>query len=81
MEISKWMLRRKPWELWKISQKEFEEFYGKLLAREKKVPKVGDPAPHFEAERLDAKGNRTGDNFKFTGQNARPVAFVFGSYT
>ena len=81
MAIDKSKLLEKPWERWNISQKEFEEFYGKMLAREKKVPKVGGPAPHFEAERLDAKGNRTGDNFKFAGQEARPVAFVFGSYT
>ncbi|MAI12284.1 MAG: hypothetical protein CBD27_11745 [Rhodospirillaceae bacterium TMED167] len=81
MKLSKWMLDRKPWEIWNVSRKKFDEFYGVLLARDKIAPKVGDPAPHFEAERLDANGNRTGAQFKFAGQEARPVAFVFGSYT
>ena len=81
MKISEWMLERKPWELWNISREKFDEFYGNLLEHQKYVPNVGDPAPHFEAERLDANGNRTGESFKFTGEEGRPVAFVFGSYT
>ena len=81
MAIDKSNLMEKPWERWNVSQKEFEEFYSNMMARETNVPKVGDPAPHFEAERLDAKGKRTGENFKFGGPGPRPVAFVFGSYT
>lgn len=55
------LLLGKRWERWNISQEEFEEFVSNMTAREKNVPKVGDPGPHFEAERLDTKGNRTGD--------------------
>ncbi len=48
---------------------------------EKHVPNVGDRAPDFEIERLDAKGRRTGDYVKLSDSSGRPVVLYFGSYT
>ncbi len=75
------MIKHKHWERWGITEAEFMEYMDKKHARDANVPQVGEPAPHFEAERLDVRGKRTGEMIKFEGAGGRPVAFVFGSYT
>ena len=75
------MIKHKHWERWGISEAEFMEYMEKKHARDANVPQVGEPAPHFEAERLDIRGKRTGEKFAFDGAGGKPVAFVFGSYT
>ena len=61
-----------------------EEYYAmraERLAREEAAPEVGEAAPDFEIERLDAKGARTGAMFRFSSTLGRPVGLIFGSYT
>lgn len=74
----------RPWENWGrggISKEEFEEFIAETEARQAKAPIVGEPAPDFEIERLDARGKPTGQMFRLSSVRGRPVALVFGSYT
>lgn len=51
------------------------------LAREAAAPKIGDPAPDFELERLSPDGSRTGETLRLSSLRGRPVGLVFGSYT
>ena len=46
-----------------------------------KSPKVGDDAPDFELERLDARGKRTGEMARLSSYFGSPIGLVFGSYT
>ena len=46
-----------------------------------KSPKVGDVAPDFELERLDARGHRTGEMMRLSSYFGAPIGLVFGSYT
>jgi hypothetical protein len=73
-----------PWVDWGdggISKEEFEEYLARKQARQAKAPLVGQPAPDFEIERLDAHGKQTGKMFRLSSTRGRPVALVFGSYT
>ncbi|MDA0241625.1 MAG: hypothetical protein O3A84_16595 [Proteobacteria bacterium] len=44
-------------------------------------PKVGDDAPDFELERLDARGKRTGKMERLSSHFGTPIGLIFGSYT
>ena len=44
-------------------------------------PKVGDVAPDFTAEVLDAGRKRTGEFVTLSSARGRSVALAFGSYT
>lgn len=70
-----------PWVNWGISKEEFDNYIASKQARDAKTPPVGSKAPDFEAERLDAKGKRTGEMFKLSSTKGRPLALVMGSYT
>ena len=74
--------RRKVWlEISDISEAEFEAHMATQKAREAIVPRVGDLAPDFVAERLDRKRKRTGEMVRLSALRGRPVALAFGSYT
>lgn len=45
------------------------------------APRVGDPAPDFEAELMSEDGERTGKFVRLSEFRAQPVALLFGSYT
>lgn len=45
------------------------------------APKVGDPAPDFEAELLSPHGQRTSEFVKLSDLFDKPVGLLFGSYT
>lgn len=51
------------------------------MERDKQSPQVGDMAPDFELERLDAAGQRTGELLSLSGLRGKPVGLIFGSYT
>jgi hypothetical protein len=51
------------------------------VARERRAPRVGAPAPDFTLERLATDGSRTGDTFTLSSVKGRPVGLIFGSYT
>ena len=55
-------------------------FDGKI-AQERNAPKLGDAAPDFELERLDSRGQRTGERRRLSDYYDKPVALVFGSFT
>ena len=66
---------------WGISQEEFDAYKEAKAEWDKGTPAVGAEAPDFEAERLDARGRRTGEMFQLSSTRGRPVALVMGSYT
>lgn len=49
--------------------------------REKRVPRIGDPAPEFELERLTDDGKRTDQVVRLSSLRGKPVLLYFGSYT
>jgi hypothetical protein len=55
--------------------------YLERMERDKSSPQVGDIAPDFELERLDATGQRTGEMMTLSGLKGKPVGLIFGSYT
>ncbi len=57
------------------------ERYFERLEGDKHAPQVGDVAPDFELELLDATGQRTDDRVTLSGLRGKPVGLIFGSYT
>ena len=53
----------------------------RVVRDRQKSPKVGDDAPDFELERLDARGQRTGKMARLSSYFGSPIGLVFGSYT
>ncbi|MDX1485085.1 MAG: hypothetical protein R3229_11440 [Alphaproteobacteria bacterium] len=51
------------------------------IERDKQSPQVGDMAPDFELELLDAQGGRTGELLSLSSLRGKPVGLIFGSYT
>ena len=51
------------------------------MKRDLGSPQVGEEAPDFELELLNATGERTGELIALSGLRDRPVALIFGSYT
>ena len=64
-----------------MTEEEFDDMMAANKARQARVPKVGDAAPDFEIDVLDAKKKRTGETVRLSGLRGKPVALVFGSYT
>ena len=64
------------------TREELRTFIEARVVRDQtKSPKVGDPAPDFELELLDARGNRTGEMTHLSSHFGKPIGLVFGSYT
>lgn len=74
--------KRKLWiDISVISEDQFDAHMAAQKAREAHVPRPAEMAPAFAAERLDAKGGRTGEQVRLSDLRGRPVALAFGSYT
>jgi len=71
----------KPWQSRRISKEDYEEYVAQKKARQINAPEVGQPAPDFEIEHLDAHGRPTGKPLRLSSVHGKPVALVFGSYT
>ncbi len=67
------------WAKMLMTPSEYTAMRAERLAREAKAPRVGEPAPDFEVERLGPDGKRTGDMFRLSQTKGRPVGLVFGS--
>lgn len=65
----------------KQTREELVAEFEQQAAREARAPRVGDRAPDFELELLDAQGNRTDTTRRLSASRDRPVALAFGSYT
>ena len=64
------------------TREELRKFIEARVVRDRdKSPKVGDRAPDFELERLDAQGKRTGKTTRLSSHFGKPIGLVFGSYT
>lgn len=53
----------------------------RVVRDQQKSPKIGQPAPDFTLERLDERGNRTGEMAQLSNYFGKPIGLVFGSYT
>ena len=69
------------WAHMMMTPEQYAEMREGRVARERKAPRVGDPAPDFTLERLAADGSRTGRTFTLSSLRGQPVGLVFGSYT
>ena len=70
-----------PWEDWNISKEEWVHYLQERIRRDISAPKEGQLAPDFVAERLDAKGKRTGEMVALSAFFGKSIALLFGSYT
>lgn len=74
--------RKKVWlEISDMTEDEFDAMMAREKGRERRVPRVGEMAPDFTAERLDPRRRRTGEFVTLSKLRGRPVALAFGSYT
>jgi hypothetical protein len=64
-----------------ISREDYIAMRAARIEREKSAPKVGEPAPDFEIERLAPDGKRSGETLRLSSTRGRPVALILGSYT
>ena len=64
-----------------FSEAHLDEMRAFNRERLSRVPKVGDPAPDFELERLGPNRKGTGEYVKLSALRGKPVALVFGAYT
>ena len=69
------------WAKMLMTPEQYDAMRAERLAREAGAPRVGEPAPDFEVERLGPDGKRTGRSFRLASTRGRPVGLVFGSYT
>lgn len=73
------------WEKLNLTREQYLEEYEAMVCeralRNRAAPKVGEPAPDFEIERLTSAGKRSGETFRLSSTRGKPVALVFGSYT
>jgi hypothetical protein len=69
------------WANMMMTPEEYAAMREARLARQRKAPRLGDPAPDFTLERLSADGSRTGGTFSLSSVKGRPVGLIFGSYT
>jgi hypothetical protein len=51
------------------------------IDRDKASPQVGEVAPDFSLEVLDATGNRTDGHMALSSLRGKPVGLIFGSFT
>ena len=70
-----------PWEGWGISKEEWVKYVQDRIRRDQGTPREGTLAPNFTVERLDSKGQRTGEMFTLSSLFGKPIALLFGSYT
>lgn len=64
-----------------LTREQYVEMVRERALRDEIAPKVGAPAPDFQAERLTPAGKRSGKMFRLSSMRGSPVALVFGSYT
>ncbi len=65
-----------------MTRDQLRAFIEKRVIRDREnAPKVGEPAPDFEIERLDERGGRTGNMLRLSSHFGSPIGLVFGSYT
>ena len=64
-----------------LSAVEIQELFDDRIARERRAPQIGQTAPDFSLELIDAEGQRTGKNQRLSDCRGQPVALIFGSYT
>ena len=65
-----------------MTRDELRSFIEARIVRDmENSPKVGDDAPDFELEKLDERGNRTGQMSRLSTNFGSPIALIFGSYT
>jgi hypothetical protein len=73
------------WEKLNLTREQYLEHYETMVRaralRDQVAPKLGEPAPDFEIERLTPGGNRCAETFRLSSTRGKPVALVFGSYT
>lgn len=62
------------------TRSEYEVMVRDRSERDTVVPKVGDPAPDFEIERLSPTGVQTGGSFRLSQALGRPIGLILGSY-
>ena len=64
------------------TREELRAFIEKRIINDEKFsPKLGEKAPDFEVEKLDDRGQRTGEMVKLSSYFGKPVGLIFGSYT
>jgi len=73
--------RLKKMQLTGETREQYEAMVRERALRDQAAPKVGDPAPDFEIERLTAAGKGSGETFRLSSTRGSAVALVFGSYT
>ena len=74
--------KKKVWlEINDMTEAEFDQMMADNRARAVRAPKIGDPAPDFELERLGADRKPTGQSLRLAELHGRPVALAFGAYT
>lgn len=65
-----------------MTRDQLRAFIEKRVIRDREnAPKVGEAAPDFEIERLDERGDRTGEMLRLSSHFGSPIGLVFGSYT
>jgi len=65
-----------------LTRDQLRSFIEKRVIKDReKSPKVGEDAPDFEVERLDAFGKRTGKMESLSSHFGTPIGLIFGSYT
>lgn len=69
------------WAKMMMTPEQYDAMRAERLAREAHAPSVGDAAPDFTAERLNAAGKPMGDSLTLSAMRGQPVGLVFGSYT
>jgi hypothetical protein len=73
------------WETLGVTRERYRDDYEAMVReramRDQAAPKVGQPAPDFEIDRLTPAGKKSGETFRLSSTRGKPVALVFGSYT
>ncbi len=65
-----------------LTRDQLRKFIEKRVIRDREnTPKVGEAAPDFNVEKLDAKGARTGEMVRLSSYFGTPIGLIFGSYT
>ena len=65
-----------------MTRDQLRKFIEKRVVRDNELsPKIGEDAPDFEIERLNANGSRSGETVKLSSYFGKPVGLIFGSYT
>jgi len=65
----------------RMTADEYTAMVAERVDKERRAPKIGDPAPDFTIEMLSPEGVRTGETFTLSALKGQPVGLIFGSYT